>query len=311
MATYESLTIEGTANDDHLVGGAGDDVLYGYEGNDKLVGGGNGGKDEGHGRDNGGDNDWLDGGTGNDELIAGGGNDTLVGGKDDDFLNGGGGSDAYVFNFEIRETPVILSFEDWMGFGETDWNLSQNDFVHYYEQWLDEVVAPIIEEMYDLTAGSLEMQWNNGQKSIQFTPNTLLTKQQEDAVRAMFLEHDSFGNNKRFLDDFDTGEVTTQIISDGNDTIAQLQLKSAMLDKLCFHGITFDQAMDLFTYTKGVDGDPSGQHADGDFDDVRISWEGGSITVLDFEPPGGLDDMGGDGVFGLEDFLTYYVDFGC
>jgi Ca2+-binding RTX toxin-like protein len=71
--------MDGTADDDRLIGGAHDNVYRGFEGDDVLDGGL-------------GDDD-LDGGTGNDELIGGKGNDYLVPGSGTNTIDGGPGND--------------------------------------------------------------------------------------------------------------------------------------------------------------------------------------------------------------------------
>ncbi len=90
-------TIEGNAGRDSLLGGAGADLLFGFGSHDTLLGGA--GDDDvrgGFGRDllNGsGGNDILRGFEGDDRLFGGGNNDTLVGNDGNDSLTGGGGED--------------------------------------------------------------------------------------------------------------------------------------------------------------------------------------------------------------------------
>ena len=78
-----SVLIGGSGND-FIYGGDGDDVLLGGDGNDQLFGGG--GNDSLSG---GAGVDILDGGAGRDLLFGGGGSDLLVGGAGDDILIGG------------------------------------------------------------------------------------------------------------------------------------------------------------------------------------------------------------------------------
>jgi Ca2+-binding RTX toxin-like protein len=72
--------INGTEDDDVLVGSEGNDIINGLGGNDLIFG------DIG--------NDTIDGGAGNDELFGEVGDDVLMGGEGDDVLDGGLGSDA-------------------------------------------------------------------------------------------------------------------------------------------------------------------------------------------------------------------------
>lgn len=73
-------TIKGGDGNDTLNGGTGNDQLYGDAGNDLLLGGAG--------------NDYLSGGAGNDSLSGGAGNDSLDGGAGHDTLNGGAGADT-------------------------------------------------------------------------------------------------------------------------------------------------------------------------------------------------------------------------
>ena len=108
--------INGTSDNDTLVGGVlkdtlngleGDDLLRGLGGNDRLIGDdGNDTLDGGNGEDflfGGDDDDILIGGAGNDilageddndRLKGGGGDDSLFGGEDNDILIGGAGADT-------------------------------------------------------------------------------------------------------------------------------------------------------------------------------------------------------------------------
>ncbi|MEW8030127.1 MAG: calcium-binding protein [Candidatus Thiodiazotropha sp.] len=94
--------LDGDWGDDWLTGGEGDDGLDGDEGDDRLDG--NRGRDRlrgdaGNDRLNGGDgDDDLEGGAGQDALDGGDGDDLLRGGPGDgDLLKGGVGNDTYLF----------------------------------------------------------------------------------------------------------------------------------------------------------------------------------------------------------------------
>jgi Ca2+-binding RTX toxin-like protein len=114
MATIRSIwplrdfgrVLDGTAEDDLILGDGGDDTIYGGDGNDVISGGddndalhGGSGNDfifgdlgNDHLEGDGGD-DRMNGGSGNDVLWGGVGADTLDGGSDDDLLFGGAGND--------------------------------------------------------------------------------------------------------------------------------------------------------------------------------------------------------------------------
>ncbi len=101
-----SLTVDGGAGDDTIVGTSGDDTLLGGEGDDDIQGmegddsidGGDGDDDiqgmEGDDSINGGaDDDTVAGGTGDDTIAGGAGVDTLNGNSGEDVIRGNGGDD--------------------------------------------------------------------------------------------------------------------------------------------------------------------------------------------------------------------------
>lgn len=80
--------IYGADGNDHILGGAGNDTIFGGKGNDTILG--QDGDDHLFGGEG---DDILYGGNGNDVLFGEDGNDTLYGGPGDDFLSGGAGDD--------------------------------------------------------------------------------------------------------------------------------------------------------------------------------------------------------------------------
>jgi Ca2+-binding RTX toxin-like protein len=98
---YGPALIDGTNDDDDIIGsdgddiidaGDGDDVVCGAAGDDDIAGG------DGHDvvRGDTGDDD-LDGGSGTDTVVGDGGNDTIAGGgSGPDFLVGGSGDDVMI-----------------------------------------------------------------------------------------------------------------------------------------------------------------------------------------------------------------------
>lgn len=100
LGTGDKDTIYGFGGDDSIGGGAKGDDLFGGAGNDSLRGGQGG--DELYGEDGedylsgGTENDKLYGGTGFDRLVGGDGNDILDGGEGGDRMTGGTGDDIYV-----------------------------------------------------------------------------------------------------------------------------------------------------------------------------------------------------------------------
>jgi len=113
--TPGSVTLNGEAGDDTLVGGYHDDELHGGLGNDTLIGG-----------------------FGSDELYGELGNDTLSGcgsfdyelaqslglSDGDDSLSGGAGNDAYLFDLVYATPPITQGtdtiYEGGAGFGWMD-----------------------------------------------------------------------------------------------------------------------------------------------------------------------------------------------
>ncbi|MBZ0131933.1 MAG: type I secretion C-terminal target domain-containing protein [Rhodocyclaceae bacterium] len=93
-------TINGSNNDEIIIGGATDDTLKGFGGNDVLIGGG--GNDALYGGDG---IDRLEGGAGNDVLDGGAGNDLLIGGAGNDTLTGGLGADVFKWQLADKGTP--------------------------------------------------------------------------------------------------------------------------------------------------------------------------------------------------------------
>jgi Ca2+-binding RTX toxin-like protein len=98
---YGPALIDGTDDDDDIIGsdgddtidaGDGDDVVCGAAGDDSIAGGDG---DDAIRGDTG--DDDLDGGDGRDTIVGDGGNDTVAGGRDGpDFLVGGTGDDVMI-----------------------------------------------------------------------------------------------------------------------------------------------------------------------------------------------------------------------
>jgi Ca2+-binding RTX toxin-like protein len=86
--------LQGSFQDDLLIGDAGDNELRGRSGSDVLIGGAGNDRLEGEASyDEISGDDSLFGGEGDDALRGGGGNDILIGGAGDDGFNGGEGAD--------------------------------------------------------------------------------------------------------------------------------------------------------------------------------------------------------------------------
>lgn len=84
----------GNNRDNRIDGTDDDDVILGLAGRDRL-----------HGR---GDSDRLDGGSGNDHLFGGDDSDVLIGGRGNDMLTGGSDGDRFVFG---AGRDVITDFQ--------------------------------------------------------------------------------------------------------------------------------------------------------------------------------------------------------
>lgn len=92
-----SGTINGTNQNDLILGSPFIDTVNGRNGSECILGGG--GNDYIDGRQG---NDVLLGGPGDDTLIGGPGNDTLIGGPGNDYCEGGGGADVLDPSCEIQ-----------------------------------------------------------------------------------------------------------------------------------------------------------------------------------------------------------------
>jgi Ca2+-binding RTX toxin-like protein len=98
---YGPALVDGTDDDDDIIGsdgddtidaGDGDDVVCGAAGDDSIAGGDGADAIRGDTGD-----DDLDGGAGRDTVVGDGGNDTVAGGPDGvDFLVGGSGDDVMI-----------------------------------------------------------------------------------------------------------------------------------------------------------------------------------------------------------------------
>jgi Ca2+-binding RTX toxin-like protein len=85
--------LDGTTEDDRLIGGAHDNVYRGLEGNDVLDGGPG--------------NDVLDGGAGDDELIGGKGEDRMIPGSGTDSIDGGPDRDTVEYDYPISDAEIF------------------------------------------------------------------------------------------------------------------------------------------------------------------------------------------------------------
>lgn len=83
-AAVKLLVLQGTSDDDVLIGYSTADSIQGLEGNDQIYG--YAGDDT---IDGGAGHDEIDGNAGNDELFGGADNDTIYGDAGDDYLDGG------------------------------------------------------------------------------------------------------------------------------------------------------------------------------------------------------------------------------
>ena len=111
LTVGEDQVINGSADNETLIGGFGDDTLTGGGGDDTYAAGagndvviGNDGADhmsgdEGH--------DSLAGGAGDDTLVGGDGDDQLHGGAGDDYLSGGDGADVFFFGMTDGMDTVV------------------------------------------------------------------------------------------------------------------------------------------------------------------------------------------------------------
>lgn len=114
LGSIDVDTLYGNGGDDQLYGFGEDDFLYGGDGDDTLFGGS--GDDELHGNAG---KDHLRGGFGNDFLYGDEGDDILEGGRDDDFLSGGVGDDR-LFGGDGNDTILAGKGKDKVVAGDGD-----------------------------------------------------------------------------------------------------------------------------------------------------------------------------------------------
>ncbi|MGQ4646274.1 calcium-binding protein [Lyngbya aestuarii] len=195
--TIFPLQLQGSDDNDSLVGGSSNDSLSGGGGDDSLVGGrGNDFLSGGRGNDSlSGDsgNDSLTGDNGNDFLSGGNSNDSLVGGNDNDYLFGGNGYD---------------SLDGGSGDDFLDGAYSSNSSYPY-----DQFVSPQIDtltggEGQDTFALGLATDYRNNTASS--FPGNLNSQ----------AYYDSFGNSDyALITDFNADQDTIQLVGSPDDYI--------------------------------------------------------------------------------------------
>ena len=247
----------GTSGDDTLnaTGANWGDSIYGFGGNDLLIGGARA--------------DLLDGGADNDTLVGGGGNDTLTGGTGDDMLNGGGGSDTFVFNFTIAQSGATTAV--FPGFDPgADGVLSENEFILHYRAWLQSIGidGPDANSSVDFT-------WHQNSST---NPLASLEGWTTDGpVSSIVLSNGQTRYYEATVTQGGTGSLFISA-SDGNDTIMQWHTNSQNNDVIQLNGLaglTAGQLDALFDLSYGDFGGDAGTQ------DALLTWDGGSITILD------------------------------
>jgi len=253
--TGEDDTIVGLEGPDTLNGGAGSDLLFGGDGIDTLNGGdhgdflfGDNGNDilsGGVGDDaleGGAGEDALSGDAGDDSLIGNAGDDTLVGGAGNDTLNGGLDADVFKYSFDLThgdgETFSFTKFFDDHGGtvsgGEVADETRQGQFSSLYTQWLESLGLTV-----------LDLSQNSGPDGIPFV----------EGPDGAFGERESFtwtsGSAKNpvvherwYSDTWSTGEGpdTLSTDEDGFDTIVDFTWGE---DQFEFNGLA-DVSLDDF-----------------------------------------------------------------
>jgi Ca2+-binding RTX toxin-like protein len=90
--------IQGTDNDDNLIGSSESDSIFGLAGNDTINGGSG--------------DDYLDGDTGNDVINAGDGNDYIYAGTGINTVDGGSGNDYLSLSLSDINSNLTLTYTD-------------------------------------------------------------------------------------------------------------------------------------------------------------------------------------------------------
>jgi hypothetical protein len=285
-------TIYGLGGDDTLLGGTGADTLYGGAGVDSLSGGV--GDDE------------LFGGSGNDTLAGNNGDDELTGGLGDDTLTGGNDPDTFVFRFELTQGGGgSLSFTEWLEANELNadsesW--TQGFFSSNYTNWiLDEVFSAGNRGLLGIDPDAvITVGINQNDDDPTATPLIYVGGVLDEELSAMFGGRDSFdwtsgGRNvqthtRYWSDTFELGAAPT-LEGEGYDTITDWGTGT---DTIEFAGLGTGDINDLLGLMALSVADADG---DGGADDTVVSWDGGSITILNTTEWADLGAfLGSDGV---------------
>jgi len=204
---YEPVGVglNGTENNDTLIGGAGNDSLSTGGGNDRVYG--RQGRDS---MDGGEGNDRLYGEAGDDNIRGGNGNDYLHGGSGDDTLQGGNGNDIYYYNSGI-DTILESEGSDTIRFANSidpddmaiDFSDTNKDDIYIY---FNGNLAIRIENYFTTNGGAIEF--------LEFGDGTTLNLSDITG-----LKEGTSGNDNLVGNDLDSFPHDTLIGLDGNDRL--------------------------------------------------------------------------------------------
>lgn len=262
--------VDGGEGDDVIFGEQGDDVLFGDAGDDVLFGGE--GDDELHG---GPGNDILYGDAGADVLFGGAGDDLINGGPGGDLMWGGPGADRFEFTFQIAvdteggdPETVTLQAPDLQG-------AAQNQFVRGYRDWLKANGIDVDDPASGWTwsqndaAGPLRHFGEPVGVAVAVSVQTGKKVQTRWIADEVPVEGEA------------SGPSVLVMASDGHDVIGDFEAA----DRLEFSGLGELADLDpgaMFALTLA---DVGGTEAP----DTVLSWDGGSITLLDWSEWDGLE----------------------
>lgn len=188
-----------------------------------------------------GGNDTIHGGAGDDHINAGAGNDNVWGDAGDDLLNGNGGADVFHYTFSVGTgsggTSTFGGFDD----GSDD-ELSQTEFVHQYDVWLESLGADLNND------GVIDVQNNGGSAT---TPPTVEgyfgTFSSKTAIEVYTGPNAS---TRYYSGSASTAGVETVTSADGHDTIADFHVG---LDSLSMANLSLAQFLAHFEMDDSAD----------------------------------------------------------
>lgn len=152
------MIIDGTPQDDDLIGTEADDTISGLNGDDLISGGlGNDSLEGGNGDDtiNGGEgNDFINGGSGDNVLNGIAGDDVITFGAGEHTVNGGSGNDSLSLDFSAQTDDFIFTYNVFEGLSPVSEGILAGTTIVSIEQV--ELISGSGNDLVDIAAVSLD-----------------------------------------------------------------------------------------------------------------------------------------------------------